>query len=52
MDVKACLKAEFSAVTVPIALGCVLGKIGPLQVISAKFEYDGDQQTTVERFPS
>jgi len=33
IDVRACLEAEFSAVTVPIALGCVLGKIGPLQLL-------------------
>jgi len=37
VDVRSCLKAEFSAVTVPIALGCVLGKIGPLQLLVFSF---------------
>ena len=32
MDVRSLLDAEFSAVTIPISLGCVLGKIGPIQV--------------------
>jgi len=33
IDIGTCLRAEFSAVTVPIALGCVLGKIGPIQLL-------------------